>query len=543
MTSGPDLNAVFDRAVSAFQSGDLAAASEAGALLLDHAPSHPAALNLMGLVKLRQGDAEDASALFQRAASAAPNDSSIHRNLGHAFKQSNRPIDAVAAYETATSLAPRDPGALYDLANALARANLPNRARDTYRRVLRIKPDHVPSALALARLLEGADQGAAALDVLEQAVAAAPGNLDILLALAHLLRRAGRVRESIKTCRAAVEAHPENGDAHAALGFALGEGGDLEEAVSEYRRAIEHDSENAGVWSNLGWTLVELNRHAEALEPCERAVALAPELPAAHYHLALARRGLGRLEDAAAALESALAIDRRHVRAVSLLGAVREELGDTDAARRIFDADRLIARTEVTDADGFESVAAFNEALSRTVSDHPSNMWNRPGRSTVSGSQTLDIARDPSPAMATFRAMADDAVRRYLADRTRDAKPGSFFHDPPARWELVIWGVQLRAGGHQIAHNHPSGIVSGVYYPQLPASIGAGANLEDGFIEFRSSSGRDDDADMAARRMRTVICPEEGHLLLFPSYFWHRTIPFEGTQQRISVAFDAIPKA
>lgn len=542
MTTAPDLNAAFDRAVAAFQSGDLDTAAESGAFLLDHAPSNPAALNLMGLVRLRQGNGEEAMALLRRAAKAAPNDPAIHRNLGHAFKQAGKPSEAVAAYETASSLSPGDAGAHADLANALVRAGLPNRAIDAFRRVLRAKPDHAPSSLALARLIESRGDGAGALDVLDSAIAAAPKDLDLLIAQAHLLRRAGRVRDAIARFRKVVEIHPGTGDAHAALGFALGEGGELDEAVAAYRRCLELDPDNAGVWSNLGWTLIELERHDEALGPCERSVALAPGLPAAHYHLALALRGLGRLDEAAEALQSALAIDRRHVRALSLLGAVREELGQIDAARRIFDVERMIHRTVLDGADGFDSVAAFNRALAEAVRNHPSNMWNRPGRSTVSGSQTLDISRDESPAMRTFRAVAENAVRGYLAARSGETETGGFFHDPPAQWDLVIWGVQLRAGGHQIAHNHPSGIVSGVYYPLLPSAIGAGPDLQDGFIEFRSSSGRDDDADMAANRMRATLQPEEGHLLLFPSYFWHRTIPFEGTQERISVAFDAIPR-
>jgi hypothetical protein len=31
-------------------------------------------------------------------------------------------------------------------------------------------------------------------------------------------------------------------------------------------------------------------------------------------------------------------------------------------------------------------------------------------------------------------------------------------------------------------------------------------------------------------------------MLLFPSYFWHRTVPFESERERICVAFDVIPK-
>ena len=37
--------------------------------------------------------------------------------------------------------------------------------------------------------------------------------------------------------------------------------------------------------------------------------------------------------------------------------------------------------------------------------------------------------------------------------------------------------------------------------------------------------------------------PEEGLIVLFPSFFFHRTIPFESAEERISVAFDVLREA
>ncbi len=35
--------------------------------------------------------------------------------------------------------------------------------------------------------------------------------------------------------------------------------------------------------------------------------------------------------------------------------------------------------------------------------------------------------------------------------------------------------------------------------------------------------------------------PQVGMLVLFPSYFWHGTVPFRSDQARLTVAFDAVP--
>jgi hypothetical protein len=39
-----------------------------------------------------------------------------------------------------------------------------------------------------------------------------------------------------------------------------------------------------------------------------------------------------------------------------------------------------------------------------------------------------------------------------------------------------------------------------------------------------------------------VVRPEPGKLVLFPSYFWHGTVPFHSEKTRLTVAFDVVPE-
>ena len=87
----------------------------------------------------------------------------------------------------------------------------------------------------------------------------------------------------------------------------------------------------------------------------------------------------------------------------------------------------------------------------------------------------------------------------------------------------------------------PAGVVSGVYYVRVPACVRDGKAGEAGFIRFGHpligiAGGKTTEALTAAIR------PEEGMMVLFPSYFWHYTVPYESDEERISIAFDAIPK-
>ena len=59
-----------------------------------------------------------------------------------------------------------------------------------------------------------------------------------------------------------------------------------------------------------------------------------------------------------------------------------------------------------------------------------------------------------------------------------------------------------------------------------------------GWIEFGRPYRTLPDAPDATLR---TIKPAEGTLLLFPSYLFHRTLPFAGDGERISISFDLQP--
>jgi hypothetical protein len=90
--------------------------------------------------------------------------------------------------------------------------------------------------------------------------------------------------------------------------------------------------------------------------------------------------------------------------------------------------------------------------------------------------------------------------------------------------------------GYQIPHIHPAGWLSGVYYLQvLEASP---ERPQEGWIEF----GRPDPALAGSTDSTTrLVRPEAGTMVLFPSYFYHCTLPFEIPGPRISIAFDVMP--
>jgi uncharacterized protein (TIGR02466 family) len=125
------------------------------------------------------------------------------------------------------------------------------------------------------------------------------------------------------------------------------------------------------------------------------------------------------------------------------------------------------------------------------------------------------------------------SAQRYVQELVRDpAHP--FSAKPPALDAVHAWAVVLERCGYQSPHIHPTAWLSGVYYPKLPAIVKQ-SDSEQGWIEFGAPPPEFIlQPPLPTRRIK----PEEGRLVLFPSYFYHRTVPCESDELRISIAFD-----
>jgi hypothetical protein len=98
--------------------------------------------------------------------------------------------------------------------------------------------------------------------------------------------------------------------------------------------------------------------------------------------------------------------------------------------------------------------------------------------------------------------------------------------------------VLLRDRGFHLSHMHGQGWLSSACYVALPP--GMGAQDREGHLYFgRSNLELPEALDPVER----VVRPERGLLVMFPSYFWHGTLPFSGAAERLTVAFDVAPIA
>ena len=99
------------------------------------------------------------------------------------------------------------------------------------------------------------------------------------------------------------------------------------------------------------------------------------------------------------------------------------------------------------------------------------------------------------------------------------------------------WSSRLHDKGFHANHIHTKGWISSCYYVAVPDAA-ADTTAQQGWIKFGEPAF---DAHLAHAVRRTVQ-PKPGRLVLFPSYMWHGTIPFESREARTTIAFDAVPR-
>ena len=303
---------------------------------------------------------------------------------------------------------------------------------------------------------------------------------------------------------------------------------EIPEAVSRLLREMKREAAD---------TKAEIRRLDEAIQALQRAVELKPDFDSAMFNLTMALLDRNDPAKMVEVCDACLKADPGNRRMLSSKIVALNEAGDRDGVRFLLDFDRFIRPTRIEVPAGFDGLAGFNEALARHISEHPLQVPDSAGSVTrlgaIPGGHLGGLLSEPKGPMAAFEEMVEDAVREYrLAVPADAAHP--FLANPPRRWSLQIWGNVYNRTGVQQPHIHP-GWLSGVYYVRVPAETRDPDRHQAGWIGFgRLPSNFRCAVEPETRAFR----PEEGLMFLFPSYFYHHTMPSESADTRISIAFD-----
>ena len=528
-------------AASHFRAGRLAEAKALyNKILRDH-PGSDGALHFLGLIAHAEGDHARAIQLLEAAIAQTGTIAFFHGNLGEVYRTLGRKGEAVASCRRALELTPVYPEALNTLGAVLHEAGELDEAEGHLRRAIEFKPDFAEAHANLGNVHRAKGAFEKAVKAYERALRHSPRLVEVYAALGTALRSLGKGEEAVAVYRSALEIAPKHPAIWGALGIVLQEQERFDEAIAAYRKALEIEPAFAGAWVNLGYALQASGRLEAAIDAYRRAIEANPDEPGAtHVRIGDALLERGDAKAAAAACEAYLEDHPGDAALLAWKAVVLNELGDAAAAGALVDFDRFIRPIRLDAPAAFSSLAAFNAALAGHVSGHPSLVYAPSQHATKFGKHSGQLLAEPKGPVAELEEKIVEAVEAYIVSLPAD--PGHpFLANPPRRFALRAWSILLEEQGHQVPHIHPSAWLSGVYYVRLPETMERpGEEGHAGWIEF----GRPPEHFhcTVAPEVR-LFRPEPGLMLLFPSYFYHRTVPLESAGLRISIAFDVLPKA
>jgi uncharacterized protein (TIGR02466 family) len=362
-----------------------------------------------------------------------------------------------------------------------------------------------------------------------------PSDPDVIHFLGIIAYRTGRYDLAIKRLTAATRLAPDYAEAHNNLGLLLLEQQKADEAISHFERAVSLKPNYAAAYANLGHAARQSGRPGDAIASYQRAVQINPDHKGAYYGLASALLSHGNLAATMDACDKCLQLDPLCQHAPAYQSIAQYGLNKKEDAKRLTDFTTMIRKAQIGTPPGFDDAVSFNEALVADIRAHPTLIWEPHDRVTRGGAVTRDLLETPNPTIMCLERALRVAINEFTESLPFDASH-PFFGTTPKTYTLTLIASVLKAGGHHPSHIHEGAWLSGVYYASVPSVVSGHDGDHPGWLEF----GRPDcDPPLDCELQVGAVAPEAGTVVMFPSYFFHHTIPYQGFEERIGVAFDA----
>ena len=551
--------------------GDPAAAEALLRRALEVDPAWTPTLTTLGEFLLASGRGAEAEAVLLRAARAAPPDTRAASVLARYFNSTGRPAQALAVAAPFCVPGRLDADLITQHVTALAALGRHTEAISAYSSLAGSATDNLAPAQGLAIALHCAGRHTEAAQIAHRALARGFRTGTLCLTYAKSLMAEGANERAETALRDCLRLEPRLPEAHSSLAQLVWiRTGDLAQATEALDQALRTFANDDG----LRATKAAILQGAGDLRGAYDCLAPRVESPGAPPVL-LVRAGLSALEFDPA---KALSLAQRALRAMpgssaprSLLAAAQLGVGDAQAALRECEAllpltpdDQYLVALQTTALRllGDERYAQFCDYrnLVLQVPIEPPPPWQDLSSFLADLTTSLNRLHDPEGHALLFQSLRHGTETTQDLTRSTDAAVRGLFQvfaapiarylehigtgtDPlrrrnGGRWQFNgSWSVRLRNRGFHMSHVHPRGWISSAFYVELP-DIMTESRTDEGILSF----GKPGILTTPVLEPEYSVRPTPGMLVLFPSYFWHGTVPFQSPQPRLTVAFDAVPQ-
>ena len=585
-------------------SGNAAEAENLCRQLVGRAPESPGVLNSLALMVQDRGDLLEAESLLRRALAAAPREAALFNNLGNVLASANNLAGAESAYRKAVQLSPGYAEAFFNLGNTLHQLSRSEQALAALRRAVAIRPNYAEALVQIAVLQSAGGAKEDALKTLKSALTANPRLFACRYYAGTILTELYRFDEAIVELQAATALSPQRFEGHFALAKALAQAGREDEALSSYqrciqlapdfepahtefnelawtmgrdvrdgatyafarkrvgerpdlllseaelrmrfkdaataesllRRALDLAPERADIANALGRSLVLQDRFEESLPFYRRAIEVEPATVRHGQELGVALLKSHQPREAVQIFEQVLKMAPHEQITLGYLALALREMADSRYGDLI-QLERFVRTIEIAPPAGFSDVVSFNRTLGEELEALHTRRAAPLNQTLLNGTQTPgSLFANHAKALDLMRRQIDDAISAYIAELPDDPRH-PFLSRKDRDFSLSgSWSCRLHSSGYHSNHLHNEGWISSAYYVALPDEVADSASGQ-GALKFGESKFALGESD----RPEQFVRPAVGKLVLFPSYFWHGTVPFVSQSARLTIAFDVVP--
>ena len=517
--------------------GDLSAARSVFETAVRGAPQDADALFGLGLVAEALGDYPAALSALERAAKAASRHAGVREALGALLTRLGRPQEGLAELDAALRLQPMSPTLPHNRGVAFEALKRDKEASEAFGDAVKRLPRQPASWFGLGNVRRRTGDMAGALSAYRQAVAIAPSFLEAHAALNETLWQSGE-EGYLSSYAAAIRQAPRDAALRGAYARQLTRIRSYDQARQEIAEALRLSPDEPSLLDVLGQCLIGQKRHGDAADAFTAALRRAPRDARLSGRLAEACMLMGEAARARDVLSATLASAPHDQENLALMSVALRLLGDEPACRFLCDYDQLAQALEVEPPQGYASISAFHDELApylvaqHLTQRHPTDQTLRGGTQTLGA-----LFEDPHPLIQRLREQLGKAVARYIAQLPSDDRHPFLARKSQAFDVSGSWSVRLGRGGFHTNHIHPRGWISSAYYVRLPEDVAVSSDRQGWF-----KLGETNPDTCPALPAEKWIRPAEGMLILFPSYVWHGTHPFAQGEERLTVAFDVVPR-
>ena len=493
------------------------------------------ALGNLGLAYSELEEYPQAFEAFKKCLRINPQDAAACVALANVFKAREDPAQAIQCLQKALEIQPDYAEAHHNLGVCLRMQLKPREAKDHINKARQLGLDRAEVYENLASVQVDLQQIDEAIANFRHAIDRNPEDLSSHRSLNSLLFQLER-EDYLGSYAQALEQRPGSMILSLAYAMSLNQGEEYEPAEKVLKQALEFTPESAELKSLLAYTYEGLSEWEQALEMHAQAISCEDAVP--NHSVSYARALLARQQPEKALIYAQKGADEMpfNQRAIAYLGLCWRML-ENEADAFINDYDNFIQVYDIPVSERFADAAAFNLELTRVLDTLHIGKRHPPEQTLRGGTQTHgDLLDRREPEILELKAGLSACIKDYI-DRLPDNAAHPLLMRKSDRFSYsASWSVRLQASGYHTMHVHPMGWISSAYYVQVPEEVSE-SDEHGGGIKFGEP-----DIDLGWRGLAArKIQPETGRLVLFPSYMWHGTVPFESSQPRTTVAFDVIP--